>query len=251
MKKIISILIICIVSSLAFAQDFPARSTRLVNDFSNTLSSDEINTLEHKLVAYNDSTSSQVAIVLVKSLNGYEVSDYAVKLAEQWGIGKKEKDNGVLILAAIDDRKITIQTGYGMEGVLPDAICKRIIEQEIKPAFKSGNYYQGLDQATSAIFKFAAGEYTADNYGKQENSVSFGVIIVLFILFVFLMSRSKRNHQNFGTRGRDIPFWMLMMGGGGRGSGSWSDFSGGSRGGGGFGGFGGGSFGGGGASGSW
>lgn len=232
-----------------FAQEFPAKSNRLVNDFAGVLNESEIASLESKLLAYNDSTSTQVAIVIVNELQGYDVADYANRLAENWGVGQKDKDNGVMVLAAIQDRKITIQTGYGMEGVLPDAICKRIIELEIKPAFKSGNFYKGFDDATTAIFKFAKGEYTADNYAKSKGKFPFIFILIAFIIIVFILSRSKRNYQSFGGRGMDGGgFFPPFIGGGGSSRGSWGDFSGG---GGGFGGFGGGSFGGGGASGSW
>ncbi len=247
-RTFISGLLILIAQSV-WAYNIPDKSSRLVNDYTQTLSTSEQQMLEQKLLAYNDSTSTQVAIVIIPSLDGEEVSAYAVKLAEQWGIGRKDKDNGVLLLISIQDRRVTIQTGYGMEGVLPDAICKRIIEQEIKPAFQQSDYYGGIDKATTAIFKFAAGEYTADNYAEEGTPLFFILILIAFIIFVSIMSRRKGKHQQFSSRGSGIPFWMLMGGGGSRShGGSWGNFSGGS---GGFRGFGGGSFGGGGASGGW
>lgn len=246
-KNIFLALIVLIFSTNVFAQNFPAKSNRLVNDYAGIMSVEEQNALEQKLVAYNDSTSTQLAIVIIESLEGYEVSDYATRLAEAWGVGQKERDNGVMLLVAIADKKITIQTGYGMEGVLPDAICKRIIENEIKPAFKKSNYYEGFDNASTAIFKFAAGEYKADHYTKKEKGAPIGLIIIIFIIAVIVLSRSKRNYQTIGGRGAG-GFFPPFIGGGGSSRGSWGDFSGG---GGGFGGFGGGSFGGGGASGSW
>ena len=236
-----------ILNTNVIAQTFPEKSNRLVNDYVGVLTSEESIALENKLVAYNDSTSTQLAIVIIQSLEGYEVSDYATRLAEAWGVGQKDKDNGVMLLVAIADKKITIQTGYGLEGVLPDAICKRIIENEIKPAFKKSNFYAGIDNASTAIFKFAAGEYKADHY-KKKKGVPFGLILVIFIVAVVVMSRSKRNYQTIGGRGGMGGFFPPFIGGGGSSRGSWGDFSGG---GGGFGGFGGGSFGGGGASGSW
>lgn len=246
-KNILVGLALIILSTNSFAQTFPTKSNRLVNDYVGIMSVEDQNALEQKLVAYNDSTSTQLAIVIIESLEGYEVSDYATRLAEAWGIGQKDKDNGVILLVAIADKKITIQTGYGMEGVLPDAICKRIIENEIKPAFKQSKFYLGIDNASTAIFKFAAGEYKADHYSKKEKSMPFGVIIIIFIIAVIVLSRSKRNYQTIGGRGAG-GFFPPFIGGGGSSRGSWGDFSGG---GGGFGGFGGGSFGGGGASGSW
>ncbi len=218
-----------------------------MNDYAGVMSSEQVSALEQKLLAYNDSTSTQVAIITIKSLEGYEIADYAVRLATEWGIGQKDRNNGVLILAAIDDRKITIQTGYGMEGVLTDAITRRIIELEIKPSFKAGDYYTGLDLASSAIFKFAAGEYTAKNYGQKskKKSVPFFLIVILIIAFIVISNRRK-NSGSIGSRGIGGGFFPPFIGGGG-GSGSW----GGGSGGGGFGGFGGGGFGGGGSSGSW
>lgn len=245
-KYILISLTLVILNTNVIAQTFPEKSNRLVNDYVGVLTSEESIALENKLVAYNDSTSTQLAIVIIQSLEGYEVSDYATRLAEAWGVGQKDKDNGVMLLVAIADKKITIQTGYGLEGVLPDAICKRIIENEIKPAFKKSNFYAGLDNASTAIFKFAAGEYKADHYKKK--GVPFGLILVIFIVAVVVMSRSKRNYQTIGGRGGMGGFFPPFIGGGGSSRGSWGDFSGG---GGGFGGFGGGSFGGGGASGSW
>lgn len=246
-KHIFLSLALVILSTIVFAQNFPVKSNRLVNDYVGIMSVEEQNALEQKLVAYNDSTSTQLAIVVIESLEGYEVSDYATRLAESWGVGQKQKDNGVMLLVAIADKKITIQTGYGMEGVLPDAICKRIIEKEIKPAFKQSRFYEGIDNASTAIFKFAAGEYKSDNYGKKEKGLPFGIIIIIFIIAVIILSRGNRNYQTIGGRGAG-GFFPPFIGGGGSSRGSWGDFSGG---GGGFGGFGGGSFGGGGASGSW
>jgi uncharacterized protein len=231
------------------AQDFPAKSNKLVNDYANVLSSTELNNLERKLVAYDDSTSTQISIVIIKSLNGYEVNDYAVQLGNAWGIGRAGKNNGALILIAIDERKMTIQTGYGLEGVLPDAICKRIIELELKPAFKKGNYFEGFDLATTAIFKFAKGEYKADHY-KKKKGFPFTALIIAIVVVFLLLRNAGRKYQTIdgkGVRGGG-GFFPPFIGGGGFGSGG--GFGGGSSGGG-FGGFGGGSFGGGGASGSW
>lgn len=229
------------------AQDFPEPSKHLVTDYAQVLSAEDISRLEQKLLAYEDSTSTQVAIVLLPSTGNYEAADYAVRLAEKWGIGTKEKNNGLIILAAIEDRKVTIQTGYGMEGPVPDAICKRIIENEIKPNFKQGDYYAGLDAATTAIIQYSKGEYKSE--GKKGKKKNIPYVLIIFGVIALLAFLSKRGGG--GTRinggGGNIPFWMLMNSGG-SGRGSFGDFS---SGGGSFGGFGGGSFGGGGASGSW
>jgi uncharacterized protein len=238
--------------------DFPAKPNppRLVNDFSNTLNREEIAALENKLVSYNDSTSSQVTIVLVKSLGLYEISDYAFQLGDLWGIGQKDKDNGVLILAAIADRKVFIATGYGLEGAIPDALTKRIVEQLIVPNFKMDNYYLGLDQATDMIFKLASGEYKADQMTSSGNHVG---ALIMFLLFIFvfvvfpLLKNKKDNNNHMGGKGGSVDLLTTIllanMLGGNRGK--FGGFSSGGGRGGGFGGFGGGSFGGGGAGGSW
>jgi uncharacterized protein len=243
-------ILILVLCSTASAQEFPSKSNRLVNDFASLLSAEEVNTLERKLVTYNDTTSTQVTIVIIKSLEGYEVSDYAVRLGNAWGIGKADKNNGALILVSLDEKKMSIQTGYGLEGALPDAICKRIIENELKPSFKAGNFYQGFDLATTAIFKFAAGEYKADHY-KKKKKLPFGAIFIGFIIVIIIASRANRKYQTIdgkGIRGGG-GFFPPFIGGGGFGGGGFGGGS--SGGGGGFGGFGGGSFGGGGASGGW
>jgi len=253
------------VSNL-FAQSIPERPNppRLVNDFASMLSSQEVFELEQKLVAFSDSTSTQIAIVTVPSLDGTDISDYAQKLGEKWGIGTKGRDNGVLILVKpkTSDSKgyVKIAQGYGLEGALPDITCGEIVDYEILPAFRNGDIYGGLSNATNTIMSLVRGEFTAADYGKhgkksQENQIPVGPILIgLFILIMFISRASGgRNNKNISSGG--LPFWLLMsMMGSGRGhGGSWGGFSGGSSGGGGggFGGFGGGSFGGGGASGSW
>ncbi len=258
--KPLCLLALFLLQGFAVAQDFPPAPNppRLVNDFTGTLSAEEVEQLEKKLLAYSDSTSTQVSIVLLGSVGPYDIADYTIQLGEQWGIGVKGKDNGILILAAMDDRKVFIAAGRGMEGAIPDALAKRIVTDMILPNFKMEAYYQGLDQATDMIFKLASGEYKADEVLSDGNS---GVSILLTLLLVFLfvilplIKNRRDNNNHMGGRGGGVDFWttiMLanMLGGGGRssGGGSFGDFS---SGGGSFGGFGGGSFGGGGAGGSW
>src|SRR5690606_20843803 len=137
--------------NISYADDFPETPNRLVNDYTNTLSSSQIQELENKLVAYDDSTTIQIAVVLIQSLQGYEVADYAVRLAQKWGIGDQTNNSGILLLAALDERKVTIQTGYGIEGSVPDAIAYQIINNEIRPAFARQDYFRGLDNATDAL----------------------------------------------------------------------------------------------------
>jgi len=219
---------------------------RLVNDFADMLSQQEVSQLEQKLRFYNDSTSTQIAVVTVINLEGYDVADYAVRLALDWGIGQKGKNNGLLFLISKDDRKVRIEAGYGLEGALTDALSSRIIRNEITPAFKNGNFYEGIDAGTDAIIKALAGEYKGDNKKSKKGGAAgatFFVVIIIIIVFV-LINKNRGKGNRFG--GGMSPFFPMMPSSG-RGS-SWGNFSGG---GGSFGGFGGGSFGGGGASGSW
>jgi uncharacterized protein len=256
MKRIIIALLLIVLSATGFAQDFPAKPNKLVNDYTGTLSAAEIQQLEQKLVAFDDSTSIQVAIAVLKSVGEYDINDYALQLGRAWGVGTKGKDNGVMIVVALGDRKISIQTGYGVEGVLPDMYTRRIIENDIKPYFKSGNYYQGLDAGTDAIIALSKGEYKNDRpkAGKRGGGAASGlVVIIIVIVIIILLKRGGGGgggNQVIGGRGvADALFWSMLLGSGrGSGGGGWG---GGSSGGGGFGGFGGGSFGGGGSSGSW
>ncbi|MEN2280795.1 TPM domain-containing protein [Algoriphagus sp. SE2] len=254
------VFILLLFTGRVFAQDFPPAPNppRLVNDFTITLSTSEVQQLENKLVAYNDSTSTQISIVMMRSVGQYDISDYAFRLGDAWGIGGSQNDNGILILAAMDDRKVFIATGYGMEGAIPDALAKRIVEQLIIPNFKMEAYYQGLDQATDMIFKLASGEYTAEDVetkGKGGGAIFMLLLFIFFFVILPLIRNKKDNDNHMGGRGGGVDLWTTIMlanllGGGGRRGGG---FGGGGfgGGGGGFGGFGGGSFGGGGAGGSW
>ncbi|WP_192347248.1 YgcG family protein [Algoriphagus sp. Y33] len=261
--KIRPLLLILLFVTLGLqAQDFPPvpNPPKLVNDFTKTLSSAEVAQLESKLVAYNDSTSTQIAIVMMRSVGQYDISDYAFRLGQSWGIGGGDNDNGILILAAMDDRKVFIATGYGMEGAVPDALAKRIVENLILPNFRKEAYYQGLNEATDMIFKLASGEYKAEDVESTGNSGG-AILMILFFIFIFvilpLLKNRNDNDNHMGGRGGGVDLWTTIMlagmlgGRGGRGGSFGGGGFGGGSGGGGFGGFGGGGFGGGGAGGSW
>jgi len=260
-------LILLIVFSLSWrsiGQDFPGKPfpPRLVNDFAGILNSFEENSLENKLVAFDDSTSTQISVVTVSDLKGYDVADYAHRLAESWGIGQQGLDNGILILVKpkTDDSMghVTIAPGYGLEGAIPDLVCAQIIDKEMIPAFRQGDYIGGIDKATDVLMKLASGEFTAEEYGNSGSDAGgitlFVVILIIFLTILFVRSSGGKNQKHISDKG--LPLWVLlsmMNSGSNSHRGSWGGFSGGRGmgGGGGFGGFGGGSFGGGGASGSW
>jgi uncharacterized protein len=251
------------MTTIISAQGIPDKPNppRLVNDYAGLLSRQEVNSLENKLVAFNDSSSTQIAIVIVKDLAGYDKEEYAQRLGEKWGIGQKGLNNGLVILvktrSASEKGEVFIKPAYGLEGAVPDMVCAQIVDNEILPAFRQENYYQGLDKATSTIISLVRGEFTAAQYeGRAKQPVKkaapFGIFAIVVFVIILLIGSGKSNHNNI-SRGGGLPLWILLsMLNSGRGSGgSWGGFSGGGGGGGGFGGFGGGSFGGGGAGGSW
>ena len=235
---------------------------RLVNDFASLLSSEEANRLERKLVEYNDTTSTQIVVITLPTLNGYDVDDLAQRIGAEWGVGQSNTDNGIIVLikpkVGNERGQAAISTGYGMEELIPDILARRIVDNEMIPYFVQGNYYEGINAGVDIIFDLASGRFKAEDYGKGGDSpLSFIIPLLIIILVIVLMGRNKGGGKtNIGSS--NLPFWILlgMLGGGGGGrGGSSGGFGGGGGGfggsGGGFGGFGGGGFGGGGASGSW
>ncbi len=259
------LLILCITVKVSAQQlPDPMVPLRLVNDFTGFLSEDQQIALNNKLLEFNNQTSTQIYVVTYDDLQDYPIEEFANKLAEKWGIGQKGKDNGLIILISPKNRQrgITIQTGYGLEGAVTDALSRRVIEKVIVPEFKQGNYYAGLDSATNVLMSLTRGEFTADNYmkkggGSDEGGIPGGAIVVLIILFLLFSKFFGNRRRTIGRRSSSILPWLLL-GAGTRSGSSWGNFTsgGGSFGGGGgfgggFGGGGGGSFGGGGASGGW
>jgi len=253
-------------SLVSTAQNIPKRPNppKLVNDFANVLTPDEERRLEQQLVAYDDSTSNQIAIVTLQTLNDYPIEEFALRLFRDWGIGNKSTNNGVLILAVMgeNERKLRIEVGYGLEGAIPDITASHIIQNDLVPNFRSKDYYEGFSRAAASIIKAAAGEYKApagyNKRGKSGRSFPLGLIIFIVIMVVLFSGGGRGGGGGFMSRrgsGWLGPFIIgSMMGrssGGWGGGGSWGGGGGGWSGGGGFGGFGGGSSGGGGASGSW
>jgi len=225
---------------------------RLVNDFAGMLSAEEQAILENKLVAFNDSTSNEITVVIVNDLGGYEPVDYATEIGRKWLIGGKKKNNGIVLLISKNEHKIFIAVGTGLQGALPDGVTELIIQHEIKPSFKQNNFYEGLDNGTTAIMLATKGEYKADAKSKSGKG-SFPILLLIIIIIIVIVMVGGRNNRGGGTiSGGGFNSFLLgsmlgsSMGGGGFGG------SGSSSGGGGFGGFGGGGgFDGGGAGGSW
>lgn len=228
----------------------PSSPPRLVNDFGGMIDANGVQELEAKLLAFNDSTSTQIAIVTVPSLGDYPVEEYGIRLARKWKIGQKDKDNGILILLAKQERKIDIQTGYGVGQYISDIDANRIIRELMVPNFKNGDYFTGLDLATDRMILLLGGGFVADSKNTDDQFPIWVFFLILIILIIFIRFASKNNGGNSGPqtysgrgyrRSSPPPFFGGGFGGGGFGGSS----------GGGFGGFGGGGFGGGGASGDW
>lgn len=237
MSKRLSLLLIAILSTILFvgciSQGIPSPEG-YVNDFANMIPDEEEKSLESFLVAYEQKTTNEVAVVTVETIGDKTIEDYTIHLAEKWKVGKKEKDNGVILLIAEKERKIRIEVGYGLEPVLTDAKAKLIIEREMTPLFKAGDYAAGIRAGANAVVAALEGTYVPSTSSSSEGEGWPTWLIIVVIVGVFLLL-----------------LLLLAFLGEGEGGGFWS--SGGSSGGSGSGGggFGGGGFGGGGASGGW
>jgi uncharacterized protein len=258
--KTLLLSVLVLSSFILFAQELPKPMDppRLVNDFAGLLNQDEVSSLESKLRSYNDTTSTQIYIVIVNDLLSYDKSDYAFRLGEKWGIGQKNKNNGALILVkpklGREKGEAFIAIGYGLEDVIPDITANHIVDLEMIPFFQQNQYYQGLDAGTNTIINLAKGKFTADQYNKRKASSGSFIIIIVIAVILFSLIFRKNSGGRGKTMGSNLPFWLALgMLSSGNNSGGFGGFSSGSGGfgGGGFGGGGGGSFGGGGAGGSW
>jgi len=219
-----------------------------VSDYTNTLTASQIAELERQLARFEQQTSNQIAVVLIPTLEGDSLEDFSIRLAEAWKIGQKGRDNGVILLIVMKDRKIRIEVGYGLEGVLPDSLAGDIIRRVIGPRFRQGLYYEGIRDGISAIMAATRGEYQPLGRSSRKPARGSSLLWLLFPLFFFISAifsgfRRRRYYSGRRTGGFFFggPFW-------------WGGGFGGGFGGGGFGGGfsgGGGGFGGGGASGGW
>lgn len=244
----------------AAALRIPPPPDRRINDYAGALSPADRDRLEQKLIAGEAGSRNQIVVAIFRSLQGESLEDYSIRLAQAWRVGQKGLDNGVIFLVFLDDRKMRIEVGYGLEGNLTDAISSSILRDVVAPRFREGRIADGIGAGLDAIERAIAGTYvrppSADR-GKPQGEIGgrelLALAFVLFLLFAIVQSRMQTNAVRrrgwTGTsRGWGGPFIGGGLGGGLGGGG----FGGGGFGGGG-GGFsgGGGSFGGGGSSGSW
>jgi len=253
-KKFCYLNLLLTLLSLTFTSNSFAQKTvpelwgMRVHDEAHALKQETVDQLEKELKVYEDTTSNQIAILIVQSLDGDVLEEYSLRVAEKWKLGKKEKDNGALLVISIDDHKMRIEVGQGLEGVLTDAQSSRIIRNEIAPEFRRGDYDAGVKAGVNGIIKAIAGEYKADGDTDGMSAETVILVIVMILVFLFIIgyafykelkspsvgssSSRKSRHSSFGSSSSSG--WSSSSGSSG------SSFSGG-----------GGSFGGGGSSGSW
>jgi uncharacterized protein len=231
--------------SSANALDVPPLKGR-VNDTANLMPPARAQALEQRLEQFESDTGHQIAVLTIPSLQGEDIAGFGIRVAENWKIGKKKFDNGAILIVARDDRKLRIEVGYGLEGVLPDAIANRIIQEIIVPRFRDKDFPGGIEAGVEAIMKVTSGEPLPEAQRRKpvprSSRFPIGLLFPLLLLGFYLVSAlSSRSRQGiWSTGGRRGGFYPGGFGGGGFGGGGGGGFSGG-----------GGGFGGGGASGSW
>jgi uncharacterized protein len=218
--------------------------TGYVNDAAGLLSSRQRSTLESMLRSFEEKTTNQVVLLTIASLEGDSLEEFSLRVAEQWKIGQKGKDNGALFLVVVQDRKARIEVGYGLEGVLTDAVSSRILRQIVSPAFKQGNYFGGIAGGLEAILQATEGEFKAPaglpGIADRRGKASLSGVLLFLVFLLLLSSRLGRLMLLGGLLGGGMPHGRNFRGRGAGGFGGFGGFSGG-----------GGGFGGGGASGSW
>ena len=227
MKKFLLTLFAIVLSSTIFA-DIPAPTNKLVNDFASVMTTEQTIELECALSLYNDSTSTQLCVVTVESLDDLSPAEYAQQLGEKWGVGQAGKDNGVIILVKKKTEEsggdVFIATGYGVEGLLPDAICKRIVERTMIPKLKEGDYHGAIVEAISEIQKYLSGEFTVDEI-NIENLSWWKILLIMIILIMFIVlftdgnthSGGSSSFSSGGSSSRSFSFGGGGFGGGGAG----------------------------------
>jgi uncharacterized protein len=246
--------------------------TRRVTDLTATLSAGQAATLESELAAFETRKGSQIAVLIIPTTQPEDIAQFGIRVADQWKIGRIKVDDGVILIIAKDDRKLRIEVGYGLEGAIPDAVAKRVIDEVITPYFKSGDFYGGIEAGVQQLMKLIEGEPLPPPPNASSNDGGEGPFVILIVgglvagwLLSTLMSRPAAG--GVAALGSGVVGVMLLgftplllliavfvfagVASGFRGGGGWSSGGGGGFGGGGSWGGGGGGFGGGGSSGSW
>ena len=255
-SKYILTLVCLMAAAVSYAIPSRPDPQRLVNDLAKVFTPEQVSTLENTLVAFDDSTSNQIAVVTVKDLEGYDASEYATRIGLDWGVGSEQFNNGIVLLVkpkTFDSAgQVFIAVGYGLEGAIPDAYAKRIIENELIPHFRNNDYYAGVEAACDVLMKLASGEISEPRGEEEDDALLEIIATLLFIgllIFIFIIAVGQNDDNGHSSGGGRRTIYVGPIITSGRSYGGGSSFGGGF--GGGFGGFGGGSFGGGGAGGSW
>ncbi|NLN25444.1 MAG: TPM domain-containing protein [Bacteroidetes bacterium] len=223
-----------------------------VYDYIDLLSPTQKTALEQKLIRYADSTSTQIVCVIISSTQGEDIALLGAKWGQKWGIGQQGEDNGILITLAKDDRRVDINTGYGIEYRITDRMAHQIIHQVMIPEFRNNNFYAGLDKGSDAIFEALKGEFQNNKTDSSGEGIPFILVLLFFIILIIILGSKNKGGKNGKYKRGPSLLDVLILSSMGRSGGSRGGFGGGGSFGGGFsGGFGGGSFGGGGASGGW
>jgi uncharacterized protein len=258
LRALVAASVLCGAASGFAEEPLPPPPAAYFNDYAGVVPAAEAQRLDAKLAQFAKETSTQVVVAVFDRLPSQSLEDFTVKTAEFWRVGRKDWDNGAVLFVFVKDHKLRIETGYGLEGALPDALCRRILDERIVPRFREGDFTGGLEAGIDGILAATRGEYKAEARRQQEGVSPLTLLIVLFfvLLLLWLVRQGARHmpvgrtYDSGGPR-RDRSYWGGGFWGGGFGGGG--GFSGGGGFGGGGGGFsgGGGSFGGGGASSSW
>lgn len=257
---LLALLVLAVDATAACALDLPARPSGRVSDYANLLDASERASLERRLAAFEDTTSSQIAVAIFPSLEEESLEDFTNRLFAKWALGQAERDNGVLLAIFIAERRARIEVGYGLEGVLTDAMSARILRDRLTPAFREQRYAEGIAAAVQGMEEATRGEFkadpsrTADDTRSRSRVATGFIVMIVLLLLMNSMGRYANDATTIGPDGvrrRRRGGWggPFIGGMGGGGFGGWSS-GGGGGGGGGFSG-GGGSSGGGGASGGW
>lgn len=255
-SKTIFALFMLMISAYSMNAQIPDKPTekKLLWDYANVINDAQEKALEDSLESFSHHTSNQILVMTVTSLGDYEIEEYAAELGDKWGVGHKGDDNGVVVLIKVKTSdspgKANISPGKGMEGALPDVLCKRICEQEMKPHFMKNDYAGGIWAALAVIMPAMKGEFDKEEYLDNKGDTILGIIVFIGIMCLIFAANKNGGGSGTGTNTRTYTGGPIIFPGSFGGSSRSGGWSGGSSGGG-WGGFGGGSFGGGGASCSW
>ncbi|MFN3134972.1 MAG: TPM domain-containing protein, partial [Candidatus Kryptonium sp.] len=216
MKRFCLSLLFLFCFTFVFAGIEIPKLTQRVTDLAGILTAEQIKALEYKLAKFEDETTNQIAILIIPSLEGEDLEDFSIKVVEKNKLGQAGKDNGVLFLIAIQDRKMRLEVGYGLEGALPDALCDQILRNIVRPKFRQGDYYAGIDAGIDAIILATKGEFKADPRKKAETKV--GTILALIIIGIVLLAFfgsmiASARHYSVHSKGHDSALlWLWLLG---------------------------------------